>query len=676
MHHVSHFSLLLLSAAVMTSATRAADLSDAAKAPAKIATAEYKRNDASFYPKGAIVKTRPTAVILPAGKVTQKDDSYFFTPQKKAPKEIFVEVRNDWVEPITPPDMPASLGVPPDAMQIREPQGDVQVAFPSAPANFAPVTDGMTLPNGAVVKTGDNGTAAVLFGGVDSARLMPDSAAAMQQTVTAHARTAEVDLTAGGIFSKVGTQVGVSGTYEVHTPFGNAVAHGGDFATVTTSARTDVWVAQGTIALELPNSKETETATADGTGPLKIIRFPQIPDPHESADADVESLTAVLNFIPLANQKLKALHDKTNGGATLTDNEQDYLKRIKEVPCLIKLDLVEPPAPAPVPAPIIAPLATAPTLAPPPAPPKPLTVVIHTDGKVKFKGATIGLAEFQSKLETLIQTSPDQAVVIKAGKTVPYDKFKAVMDACTTAQVKNVTVAAPAPRPPVETAVVPTPIAPIAPMTESPSINPLPPATAPAPAKPKPLTVVVHSDGKVRFKGATLGLAEFQAKLETLITASPNQALVIKAGKTVPYDKFTAVMDVCTTAQVKNVTVAKPAPTPPSETPATTPTPVAPIAPVVESPTVNPTPPSAAPAPAARLAIDFRCCLSAEQFAREHTSSAANSARSNHACSRSGGGHFRTCPAFNASAAQAHAGRRAYRWKGQFPGRHLRTSLL
>ena len=71
----------------------------------------------------------------------------------------------------------------------------------------------MALPNGAVVKTGADGTAAVLFGGVDSARLMPNSSAAVQQTVTAQSRSVEVDLTAGGVFSKVGTQVGVAGTY-------------------------------------------------------------------------------------------------------------------------------------------------------------------------------------------------------------------------------------------------------------------------------------------------------------------------------------------------------------------------------------------------------------------------------------------------------------------------------
>ncbi len=187
---------------------------------------------------------------------------------------------------------------------------------------------------------------------------MPNSAAAVQQTVTAQSRSAEVDLTTGGVFSKVGTQEGVKGEYEVHTPFGNAVAHGTDFVTIISGSHTDVWVAQGTVSLEPPGSKVGDAATSDGTGPLKIMRFPGITDPHQSVLADVESMTEILNFIPLANQKIKALRTKQDSGTPLTANEQAYLQRIKQVPCLIKLTLVAPPAPTPAPA--IAPLAPAP----------------------------------------------------------------------------------------------------------------------------------------------------------------------------------------------------------------------------------------------------------------------------------------------------------------------------
>ncbi len=228
---------------------------------------QYKRADANFYAHGDVMKADPGAVILPPTAFAQNGDTYTYTPKKKAPKFIYAEIPNDWVEPITPPDMPASLNIAPDVMQIREPHGDVQVAMPNAPANFAPAADGQPLPNGAVVKTGANSTAAILFGGVDSARLMPNSEAAVQHAVASTSRAAEVDLTTGGVFSKVGTQVGVQGDYQVHTPRGAVLAQGGDFATLLTDDRIDVWVSQGTVDLLQPDGKKVGAATGDGTGP-------------------------------------------------------------------------------------------------------------------------------------------------------------------------------------------------------------------------------------------------------------------------------------------------------------------------------------------------------------------------------------------------------------------------
>jgi biopolymer transport protein ExbD len=458
MQKVNRLILVSLLTAAVTGEVRAMEDAPPSTHPA----VEYKRADTNFYPKAELLKAHPTIVIIPKTELTKNGDSYFFTPKKKAPKAIYVETLNDWIEPITPPGA-ASLGIAPDEMQIREPQGDVQAALPSAPANFAPVTDGMTLPNGAVVKTGANGTAAVLFGGVDSARLMPNSAAAVQQTVTAQSRSAEVDLTTGGVFSKVGTQVGVKGDYEVHTPFGNASTQGGDFVTldyVAQTPHTDVWVAQGTVDLVQPDGTKVGQVGSDGTGPLHVLR--SVSDPAGSLELNAQELTEILNFIPLANQKIKALRDKMANGVTLTANEQAYLNRIKQVPSLIKLALVEPPAPAPtlaapmattpaIPSPASAPAdaSATPTPPPPPALPdlKPIRAVVRIDGKINFQGATYELIGFKSKLEAVMKATPDQAIVIRAGKKVSYDKFKAVMDVCQSVPVKNLTVATPAPTP-------------------------------------------------------------------------------------------------------------------------------------------------------------------------------------------------------------------------------------
>jgi hypothetical protein len=106
--------------------------------------------------------------------------------------------------------------------------------------------------------------------------------------------------------------------------------------------------------------------------------------------------------------------------------------------------------------------------------------VVRIDGKVNFQGATYELPGFKSKLETVMQATPDRAILLKAGKTVSYDKFKAVLDICQAVPVKNLTVIAPPPT--------------SEPATESPAANlPTPgllmhPSMEPMSAPPSPET--------------------------------------------------------------------------------------------------------------------------------------------------------------------------------------------
>jgi biopolymer transport protein ExbD len=552
---------------------------------------DYQRADTNFYAKDDVLKADPSAVILPPTAFAQNGGTYTFTPKKKAPKTIYIEIASDWVEPITPPDLPASLNIAPDAMQIREPQGDVEVALPNAPASFSPVTDGMALPNGAVIKTGTNATAAILFGGVDSARLMPDSEAAVQQTITATSRAVEVDLTAGGVFSKVGTQVGVTGQFQVHTPFGNAIAQAGDFATLALAGRCDIWVSQGTIDLLQPDGKKFGAVTAGGAGPLKLICFPVAypGDPGSSVAlarlrANADSLTAILNFIPVANQKLAALHARQAKGTPLSANEDAYLQRIKQVPALIKLALVEPPAPPPPP------VAVAPTPpVTPTAPPQPVTVIIHANGTIKFQGATMGLEEFQARIKTLVAAHPDQAIVIRVSPKADYAKFTAIVDACKNAPFKEVAVTPPAPQPPRPAAAPPAPapvaVTPAVPAT--PTVNPdvtVVPGKIPAAAKP--LTVLVHEDGSVGFQGRRGSLPDFKARLAAVLKATPDREFDLKtSGPKVPYARIKAVLDACSDAHVAHVSAPPPpaVPVPLPVTAETPPTP-APPAPVNDKP--------------------------------------------------------------------------------------------
>lgn len=537
---------------------------ETAKAAGNSTPSEYKRADANFYGKGDVVKMHPTAIIIPIGGYTRKGDSYLFAPKKKAPKDMYVETVSDWIEPITPPGA-TSLGIAPDVMQIREPQGDVQVALPSAPANFSPVTDNMTLPDGAVVKTGANGTAAVLFGGVDSARLMPNSEAAVQQTVTAQARSAEVDLTTGGVFSKVGTQVGVKGNYEVHTPQGNASTQGGDFVTldyVAKTPHTDIWVAQGTVDLVQADGAKVGQVSSDGTGALHVLRT--VSNRAGALPLGVEELTTIFNFIPMANQKIKALRDKATGGATLTADEEAYLARIKSVPCLIKLALVEPPAPAQVA--VISALES--KIPPLPGPGIPMQIYLWANGMIDVSGAPMNLDNLKSRLVDIAKTNPTQMMLITGSENVTHDQLKKVLAICKAAKLKAKVAKAAVthPPPPIAPAVVeppatnpPTTVAPEAPAT-------IP--TPPAPTGPAPIRAVVRMDGKVNFQGATYELPGFKSKLEAMVKATPDQSIVIHAGKTVTYDKLKAVIDICRDANVQYVSAAASAP--PPGAPATT----------------------------------------------------------------------------------------------------------
>jgi biopolymer transport protein ExbD len=566
--------------------------------------AEYKRSDTNYYWKGDVLKAEPTAVILPMSELTKKGDSYFYTPKGKAPQDVYVQVENDWVEPLTPPTMPASLGIAPDAMQIREPQGDVTVALPSAPANFVPATDNMPIPNGSVVKTGGNGTAAVLMGGVDSVRLVPNSSAAVQQTVTATSRSTEIDLTAGAVFSKVGKRIGETQDFQVHTPFGVAAAKGTDFVTVALPARVDVWIAQGTVQLDQLDGKPVGTVTSEGTGALKIIRAPAMPDAQQSMMASSQTMTMALNFIPSVNVYVKALDDKMAQGVKLTPTERDYLNRIKKVPCLIKLALVAPPpapavVPVAVPVPVVAAPAPMPAAAPAPATAAsklPVQIKLSDDGTVDLNGVPITAdAQLSGSLAGLPQS---QQVYIVASDKIPQAQIQRVTKLCHDAKLTNVKrVKTAPPQTAAPTASTPAPAV-------VPVVAPVPvPAAAPAPVTPQPLRAPVdinlRPDAKVDFQGATYAIDELKPKLDDLGKSTPGQPVTINGREKVDAAQLKKVVALCHEAKLK-VTVAKAAPAAPAAPVAAAPTPApAPVA-------VAPATPPAPPAVLAPMDIDVR----------------------------------------------------------------------
>jgi hypothetical protein len=315
---------------------------------------EYRQSDTSYYLRGEVFSADPGAPVVTPEAATNMGGTYLITTRGQAPRFVYLPENHDWIEPITPPSEPASLNIAPTAMQVREPQGNVQVALPSSPASFRDVEKGMTLPNGSTLRTGDSGSVAVLFGGVDSVRLAPDTLATVQMTVAGGLREVEVDVRDGMVFSKVGARAGEKQHYAVHTPFGDATAHGTDYVTVVYPARVDVWVAQGTVGLKAPDGSD-QTTVSTGHEALKVMRYPVPKEPKTAMAESAESLTALLNFIPMANRKLAVLDERRRSGSDLTPQEKDYVGRIRQVSALIRLANVNaPPEPAPMAPPVVA----------------------------------------------------------------------------------------------------------------------------------------------------------------------------------------------------------------------------------------------------------------------------------------------------------------------------------
>jgi hypothetical protein len=451
--------------------------------------AEYKRADSNFYLRRDVLRADPGAVVLPSSAFNHPEawsaggpdpwvGSFYFQPRKKAPTEVYVHGTEDWLEPITPPDMPltpAELGITPDTMQIRAMQGDVQVALPTNPSSFAPATEGETIPDGTTVKTGANGTAAVLFGGINSARLAPNSEASVEQTVTPDLRSTRVDLKSGAVFSKVGLRPGEKQDYEVRTAWGTALAKGTDFLTVAATDHADVFVAQGTVEFNGPDGQHIAEAKSTGKGELQVIQSALAASVGQAPPPVVtDELTMALNFIQGVNLNVKGLHDRIAAGAKLAPQEKKYLSLIRQVPILAKLALVPPPPPPPV---VAAPLSSV-----------PLHAFVHFDGTVDFQGKTLLTPDqFKAQLDEMMKTAPHKILILHAGNDVPYANIKALIDLGRQAGLKKVTLRLTEPKKDSQVVVPPA-------MKVHASMAPRPEATGPVAATSDSSTVSPAAD--------------------------------------------------------------------------------------------------------------------------------------------------------------------------------------
>lgn len=527
--------------------------------PSASGEVQYKRADSNFYFTRDVKVSDPDAVILPETSFRQQDDSYFYTPRRKAPHEIYVREMVDWLEPVTPPSMPLTpegLGIAPDAMQIREPHGDVAVALPDNPSNFFPAANRMAVPDGAIVKTGEDGTTAVLLGGVNSLRLAPNSQASVEQTVTPDLRSTRIDLKSGAAFSKVGLRPGAAQDYEVRTQAGTVKVKGTDFLTVVGVDHTNVFLVQGVVEFDGPDGQRLAMAKSNGTGEPQIIQSELATRGGRGAPPPViGEATMAFDFIPTVNVKVKALREKEAAGTMLTPEEKQYLSLLRRVPVLIKLSLVEPP-----PSPALEPAASTAPPAPEPVPkkavvkktpaPKPVAAEepapkakpAAEDGMSSPRAGPVAEVSAPSRGEAETVSAP----AVPAGMAhIEGGELVTPVDLSSPGLKMAATEPAPKPKPvkPARTAKT-TPGSKPAPALASTTTPPVV-KTASAASTPssKPLKATLHADGMVDFRGQTLHTDEFEAKLKEIMASKPHKTLLLHAANDVPFANIRELID-------------------------------------------------------------------------------------------------------------------------------------
>jgi len=222
-----------------------------------------------------------------------------------------------WSEPITPPNgSPPQVGV--DEMKVVEVKGPVSIKL--ANGETQPAQDGMILPSGSTVMTSSNSSAAVFMGGVNSTRLMPDTAAKITQHLDGSVRHTSIDLDIGSIFSRVGRRVGETEDYQVRTPEGVAAARGTDFMDHRGKGNDGkmhhyVFVAKGLVECFVQG--QVFKLVAGKIGDLGSTVMPP-------TDDAMLILVAVLEALQPFNDKLEGVLERMNDGTATTGDIAFY----------------------------------------------------------------------------------------------------------------------------------------------------------------------------------------------------------------------------------------------------------------------------------------------------------------------------------------------------------------
>lgn len=229
-----------------------------------------------------------------------------------------------WAEPVTPPDAKDLPVIATDEIKLLEVKGTVTVTLPSA-TQEVPATNGMTIPSGATVKTGADGSAAALLGGVNSARLMPDSEGSINQKVSDNKRETLIDLKNGVVFANVGRKPGETQDFKVKTPAGVAAAKGTALVVKAVGNQIVVATLTGQTAVTDSNGNFIGTSTPGANGAPGIVNN----QPGSNQQTNQAILASILVVANAFNDKVNALQAKDP--ATLTRAEKVYLAQAPQI---------------------------------------------------------------------------------------------------------------------------------------------------------------------------------------------------------------------------------------------------------------------------------------------------------------------------------------------------------
>jgi hypothetical protein len=230
-----------------------------------------------------------------------------------------------WPEPVTAGAHAPHVG--PNEMKLVAVHGSVVVKTPDGGSEKG--TNGMLVPSGATVETSSNSSAAVFMGGVDSARLAPNSGVIVAQNMEGTVRHTTVDLKKGAVFSRVGKRPGETQNYEVRTPDGVAAARGTEYLVVMFTFTTPdgvvhnveaVFVNEGTVPVYVNNRLVGTITGGSGTIGMGSMGSPPLTQ-TQLQQIEEETLTEMQGFNVTT---IQALFDYESG-ATLTQAEKDLL---------------------------------------------------------------------------------------------------------------------------------------------------------------------------------------------------------------------------------------------------------------------------------------------------------------------------------------------------------------